>query len=41
MTEAAGAVCGKEARDAYTMARIQHRETLPVFTTKKQILATY
>ena len=41
ITEAAAAVCGMEARDAYTMARIQHRESLPVFTTKKQILATF
>ena len=41
MTEAASAVCGREARDAYTIARIQHREVMPVFTTKKHIMATF
>lgn len=41
MTEAAAAVCGKEARDAFTMARMQHRQSLPIFTTKKHILETF
>ena len=38
MTEAASAVC---ARDAYTIVRIQHREVMPVFTTKNHIMATF
>ena len=41
VTEAAATVCGQEARDGYTRASIQHRESLPVFTTKKHILATF
>ena len=41
VTEAAAAVCGQEARDGYIRARVQHREFLPVFTTKKHILATF
>jgi len=39
VTEAAAAVCGQEARDGYIRARLQHREEMPVFTTKKHFLA--
>ena len=41
VTEAAAAVCGQEARDGYIRARIQHREAMAVFTTKKHMLATF
>ena len=41
VTEAASAVCGQEARDGYIRARIHHREAMPIFTTKKHILATF
>ena len=38
VTEAASAVVGAEARDGYVRARAQHREILPVFRTKRDIL---
>ena len=41
VTESAAAVCGQEARDGYVRARNHHREAMPVFTTKKHILATF
>ena len=41
VTEAAAAVCGQDARDGYIRARVHHREVMPVFTTKKHILATF
>ena len=41
VSEAAAAVCGQEARDGYIRARIQHREAMPVFKAKKDILATF
>ena len=41
VTEAAAAVCGQEARDGFIRARVQHREALPKFTTKKDILSTF
>ena len=41
VTEASAEVCGPEARDGYIRARLQHRETMPVFTTKKHILNTF
>ena len=41
VTEAAAAVCGHEARDGYIRAQLQHREAMPVFSTKKHILATF
>ena len=40
VTEAASAVVGAEARDGYVRARAQHREILPVFRTKRDILCT-
>ena len=41
VSEAAASVCGQEARDGYIRARIQHREAMPVFKAKKDILATF
>ena len=41
VTEAAAAVCGQEARDGYAKARMEHREAMPIFTTKKHIMATF
>ena len=41
VTEAASAVCGQDARDGYIRARIQHRETIPVIATKKDILEAF
>ena len=41
VTEASAAVCGQEARDGYIKATVAHRETMPVFTTKKHVLATF
>ena len=41
VTEAAAAVCGQEARDGYIRARVHHREEMPVFTTKKHVMATF
>ena len=39
VTEAAAAVVGQERRDGYIRARIQSREEMPVFRTKKHIMA--
>ena len=41
VTEAAAEVCGQEARDGYIRARVQHRETMSTFVSKKDILATF
>ena len=41
VTEASAAVCGKEARDGFIRARLHHRDEMPVFTTKKHMLATF
>ena len=41
VTEAAGSVAGQEAREGFVKARVQHREVMPVFKTKKHILATF
>ena len=41
VTEAAKAVAGCHARDGYIRARIHHREVLPVFKNKRDILKTF
>ena len=41
VTEAAAVVCGEEARDGYIKGKLDHREAMPVFTTKKQVLSTF
>ena len=41
VTEAAAAVVGQEARDGFVRARLQSRKTMPVFHSKKHILATF
>ena len=41
VTEAASAVCGQPARDGYIRARLHNREDMPVFATKKHIMATF
>ena len=41
VTEAAKAVVGCQARDGYIRARIHHREVLPVFKNKRDILKTF
>jgi hypothetical protein len=41
VTEAAAAVCGQDTRDGFIRARLYHREEMPVFTTKKHIMATF
>jgi len=41
VTEAAAAVAGPESREGYIRAQIQHREMMPVFLTKKDILCTF
>ena len=38
VTEAAAAVVGQERRDGYVRARLQNREIVPLFRTKKDIL---
>ena len=35
------AVSGQEARDGYIRARVQHREAMPTFVSKKDMLATF
>ena len=40
VTEAAAAVCVQEARESYIRARLQHRESMPVFTSK-DVVATF
>ena len=40
-TQAAAAVCGQAARDGFIRARLHSREEMPVFTSKKHILATF
>ena len=41
VTEAASSVVGQEARDGFIRARAHHREAMPVFKSKKHILATF
>ena len=41
VTEASAAVCGQDSRDGFIRARIHHREEMPVFRTKADILATF
>lgn len=41
VTEAAAVVCGEEARDGYIKGKLEHREAMPVFTTKKHVLSTF
>ena len=41
VTEAAAAVCGQDARDGYIRARLQHREEMPTFKTKKDICGSF
>ena len=41
VTEAAAPVCGLEGRGCYIRARGNHREEMPVFTTKKHVMAMF
>ena len=41
VTEASGAVVGQERRDGYVRSRIHSREEMPVFKTKKHIMAIF
>ena len=41
MTDAAGQICGQDARDGYILAKLEHREELPVYKTKSHMLATF
>ena len=41
VTEAAAAVVGPDSREGYIRAQLQHREAMPVFLTKKDILCTF
>ena len=41
VTEAAASVVGQERRDGYIRARIQSREDVPVFRTKKHIMVLF
>ena len=41
VTEAAKHVVGMQARDGFIRARSQHREVMPVFTTKKDIMCLF
>ena len=38
VTEAAKSVAGHQARDGYIRARLHHREAMPVFKTKRDIV---
>ena len=40
-TEAAASVVGQDRRDGYVRARIQSREQMPSFKTKKDIMVTF
>lgn len=41
VTEASSAVVGQERRDGYVRARVHSREEMPVFRTKKDIMAIF
>ncbi|KAG0702586.1 hypothetical protein GWK47_025063 [Chionoecetes opilio] len=41
MTEAAAAVVGQQARDGFIRARAHHRETMPCFRSKKDMMDTF
>ena len=41
LTEAAAFVVGQDRRDGYVRARIQSREQMPSFKTKKDIMVTF
>ena len=40
-TEAAGAVCGQEARDGYIKVKLAERRIMSKFTTKKHVVDTF
>ena len=39
--EAAAAVVGQQARDGFIRARVHHRQTMPSFRSKQDIMATF
>ena len=41
VTEAAAAVVGHEARDGFIRGRVHHREGMPSFKSKKDIVSTF
>lgn len=41
VTEASASVCGQEGRDGFIRARIHHRQEMPEFRTKANIMATF
>ena len=41
VTQAAASVCGHEKRDGYVRARISHRETVPCFKSKKDVMKLF
>ena len=41
VTEAAAAVVGQRARDGFIRARAHHRETMPCFRSKKDVLEKF
>ena len=41
VTEAADSVVGQERRDGFIRSRVHHREQMPVFRTKEQIMNTF
>lgn len=41
VTEAAAAVVGQQARDGFIRARAHHRETMPCFRSKKDMMDTF
>ena len=41
VTEAAAAVVGQERRDGFVRARVHSRQQMPMFKTKKDMLATF
>ena len=38
VSEAAAEVCGQEAREGYILAKLHHREKIPVCTTKRHLM---
>ena len=41
VTHSAGSVAGQEAREGYIRAQLHHRDNMPSFLTKKDILSTF
>ena len=41
VTEAAAAVVGQERRDGFVRARVHSRQQMPMFKTKKDMLAAF